>query len=69
MSDAMEDVIRAAPVVDSSGNKDEKVSQESTPVPDVQALETLYIQNLNENIKIDGPYDCLLERIHLLMIC
>lgn len=53
MSDAMEGVLQTTPAVDSSSNKDAKVSQESTPVPDVQALETLYIQNLNESIKID----------------
>lgn len=65
MSDAMEGVIQVTPAVDSSSNKDAKVSQESTPVPDVQALETLYIQNLNENIKIDGPYNGLLDRIRV----
>lgn len=57
MSDAMEGVIQAAPVAESPDvNKDAKVSQESTPIPEVQAMETLYIQNLNENIKIDSTW-------------
>ncbi|GJJ08511.1 hypothetical protein Clacol_002729 [Clathrus columnatus] len=55
MSDSMEGVVEAVPVAASSAEagKDVKASQESTPVPEVQAMETLYIQNLNEKIKID----------------
>ncbi|KAF8588831.1 RNA-binding domain-containing protein [Ramaria rubella] len=53
-TDAMEDVITSAPVDDPNVEAPATDAAEATPpVPEVIASETIYIQNLNEKIKVD----------------
>lgn len=54
-TDAMEGVIETAPTTDPTPQAVETTpAPEAPPAPDVIASETLYIQNLNEKIKVDG---------------
>lgn len=56
-SDAMEGVIEesSANVPEPETDATEKITADDTPpAPEVVATETLYIQNLNEKIKVDG---------------
>ena len=54
-SDAMEGVIESAPSAEQTTEITVDTPQEDAPAaPEVKASETLYIQNLNEKIKVDG---------------
>lgn len=56
-SDAMEGVVESTPTAEPTTESAEPVTvevEDAPAVPEVIASETLYIQNLNEKIKVDG---------------